>query len=76
MPLKKDPQKGGTHADGSKSNRFCSYCYKNGQFTQPEISVNEMKKLVKSQMKEMGMPGFLAGFFTRRIPKLERWKNQ
>ena len=28
-----------------------------------------------SSLKEMAFPGFLAGFFTRRIPTLERWKN-
>jgi len=27
-------------------------------------------------MKEMGFPGFLSGFFTKGIPKLERWRKQ
>ena len=39
------------------------------------MTVGEMKTLVKGQMKEMGFPGFLTGFFTMGIPKLERWKN-
>lgn len=38
MPINKDPEKGGTNADGSKSGMYCSYCYTNGVFTQPEIS--------------------------------------
>lgn len=76
MPLKKDPQLGGTNTDGSKNEMYCSYCYENGNFTQPEITLTEMKQLVKSKMKEMGFPGFLVGFFTKGIPKLERWKNQ
>ena len=54
---------------------YCSYCYENGDFTQPDITVDEMKALVKGKMKEMGFPGFLAGFFTKGIPKLERWKK-
>ena len=75
MPMKKDPQKGGTNADGSKNLKYCSYCYQNGAFTQADITVDEMKTLVKGKMKEMGFPGFLAGFFTKGIPKLERWSN-
>lgn len=75
MPLNKDPKKGGTNADGSTSTMYCSYCYENGKFLQPNISVTEMQEFVKGKMKEMGFPGFLAGFFTKGIPKLERWKK-
>lgn len=73
MPMNKDPQGGGTNADGTKNIKYCSYCFQNGSFTSPEMTVDEMKVLVKGKMKEMGFPGFLAGFFTKGIPKLERW---
>jgi hypothetical protein len=76
MPLKKDPKGGGTEANGRKSTMYCSYCYANGKFTDPNCTVEQMQDLVKGKMKEMGFPGFLAGFFTRGIPKLERWKNK
>ena len=75
MPLSKDPEKGGTNADGSKSIMYCSYCYKEGNFTQPEFTAKKMQQFCKEKMKEMGFPGFLAGFFTMGIPKLERWRN-
>ena len=75
MPLKKDPYGGGTEKDGSKSNKYCSYCYENGEFTNPDMTVEEMKILVKGKLKEMGFPGFIAGMFTKGIPKLERWKE-
>lgn len=75
MPLKQDPNGGGTNADGSKSTMYCSYCYEAGQFKQPDWTVADMQALVKSKLKEMGFPGFLAGWFTKGIPKLERWKN-
>jgi hypothetical protein len=74
MPLKKSPNGGGTNLDGSISKKYCSYCYENGQFTQTELTVTEMQKIVKDKMKEMGFPGFLAELFTKGIPKLERWK--
>lgn len=75
MPMKKDPQGGGTNADGSKSAMYCSYCYQNGAFIAPDCTAEEMQAFCKNKLKEMGFPGFLAGFFTKGIPKLERWKN-
>jgi hypothetical protein len=75
MPLRKDPQQGGTNADGSKSTMYCSNCYQNGQFTLPDYNVTQMQEHVKGIMKGMGFPGFIAGFFTKNLPKLERWKK-
>ncbi|MCB0497166.1 MAG: zinc ribbon domain-containing protein [Cyclobacteriaceae bacterium] len=75
MPLKKDEKGGGTNADGSKSTMYCSLCYENGAFTRPDMTAHDMQKLVKGKLKEMGFPGFVAGFFTKGIPKLERWNQ-
>jgi hypothetical protein len=75
MPLKKDPEGGGTERDGAKSVRYCSRCYQAGEFTASDITVGEMQALVKNKLKEMGFPGVLASLFTRGIPKLERWKT-
>lgn len=75
MPLKKDPKGGGTNSDGTLSQTYCSYCYENGAFRQPDITAEEMQVFVKGKLKEMGFPGFIAGFFTKGIPKLERWKK-
>jgi len=75
MPLKKDPKGGGTEADGSHSAMFCSLCYENGNFRQPDITAEEMKVFVKEKLKEMGLPGFLANWMSRGIPKLKRWNQ-
>jgi len=76
MPLKKSPNGGGTEADGSISKKYCAYCYENGQFKQPNINAQQMQVFVKDKMKEMGFPGFIAGFLSKGIPKLDRWKNK
>jgi hypothetical protein len=73
MPLSKDEQGGGTEKDGRKSLLYCSHCYQNGAFTQPDITVDQMVDLVKGKMKEMHIPGFLSYFMTRNIPRLKRW---
>ena len=75
MPLSKDEKGGGTEADGSISSEYCSHCYVSGQFTQPDITVDQMVELVRGKLKEMHLPGFLAKAFTKDIPKLKRWKN-
>lgn len=76
MPMKRDPQHGGTEADGSKSEKYCSYCYQSGEFLSPEIDTPEkMQEFCIEKMKEQGMPRFVAWIFTRSIPKLERWKK-
>lgn len=74
MPMKYDPEKGGTEADGSKNLNYCGYCYQNGAFTQPDFTVDEMKAFVIEQLKKMKYPGFIAKFFARNIHKLERWR--
>ena len=75
MPLKKDPGHGGTNADGTHSQMYCSYCYDNGKFRNPDWTVTEMQTFCKDKLKSMGFPGFLAGMMTKGIPKLERWKG-
>ncbi|MBN2407016.1 MAG: zinc ribbon domain-containing protein [Elusimicrobia bacterium] len=76
MPMKKDPQGGGTNADGSKNSMYCSYCYANGAFTSPEITTaGQMQAFVKAKLIEMKIPKFLAGLFIKGIPRLERWKK-
>ena len=75
MPMKRDPQNGGSNSDGSKSTTYCSHCYEVGQFKQPNMTITEMQQFVKEKMKEFGFPGFIAGFFTNKIPQLERWQK-
>lgn len=76
MPLKRDEKGGGTNANGSKSIMFCSKCFEQGKFTQPDMTIEQMQTLVKGKLKEFGFPGLVAGLFTRNIPKLARWRTR
>jgi hypothetical protein len=75
MPLKKDTAGGGTETNGSKSVKYCSYCYAGGTFTRPDFTAEQMQQLAKEKLKEMGTPGIVSWFFTLGIPRLERWKK-
>lgn len=66
----------GTNADGSKSNEYCHYCFKDGQFTDPSITVDQMIEKVSGMMAQMqGMPEDQARETAQNfIPQLKRWK--
>ena len=73
MPLSRDDQGGGTNGDGSASRDYCSHCYQDGRFTEPNLSVEEMMARVEEKLLSMHVPSFLARRLTRNIPKLSRW---
>jgi len=77
MPMKKDPQGGGTNADGSKSEKYCSYCYQGGILVGgDEVTVEEFQEFCRKKMIEGGTPRFLAWLFTRGMRRLERWQKK
>ena len=75
MPLNKDEKGSGTESDGVLSEMYCSHCYEYGKFTLPNITVNELRKIVTEKMVEMKTPKFVANFLSRNTHKLKRWKN-
>ncbi len=76
-PLKKDVKGGGSNADGSISQTYCSMCYENGEFlSPPEIdTAKKFQNYCIQEMKKDGMNGAVAWLVTRQIPKLKRWKD-
>ena len=75
-PLNKDLSKAGTHADGSKSDTYCHICFEEGNFTQPDITVSDMKRYRLEQLRKRKIPAFLARLIASDLPKLERWNNR
>ena len=77
FPMKKDVKGGGSEKDGTKSLKFCSMCYGNGEFLTPteNDTAKKMQKYCIQEMKKDGINGLFAWLATRSIPKLERWKQ-
>jgi len=72
MLLKKDKKGCRTDHNNKKNMKFCSFCYCNGEFQNPEIdSASKMKVFVKGKLKTKVFQGFITRFFTRNIPNLE-----
>ena len=65
----------GIEKDGSKSSEYCKYCYQNGALINPNMTFEEMKSLVISQMKKMNLPPGIIEKSVRNLPYLKRWRN-
>jgi len=76
MPLNKDPEGGGSEADGARSARYCSLCYADGAFRHPDATVVEFQAHCLDALAGKGMPRIMAWLFTRGIPRLPRWANK
>ena len=74
MPLS-NPELSGTEKDGSRKKYYCKYCYQNGQFTQPYLTLEEMKTRVKSNMEEMQMDADTINTVVSSLPNLKRWRK-
>jgi len=73
MPMDQDPGKGGTNQDGSKSEKYCSYCYANGAFNDDFSKARQMVSFVREKLREQGYGPVKRWFYSSHIPRLERW---
>jgi hypothetical protein len=67
----------GTNADGSEQKEYCKFCFQNGAFVQPELTVEGMiESSTKFMSQNMGMPEDQARTISERfIPTLKRWQK-
>ena len=77
MPLDKDPNKGGTNLDGSISDKYCSFCFQNGKFTDEGITLQEkIEKNIQIAVSQLDIPESEARAMAESLlPNLERWKS-
>jgi hypothetical protein len=75
MPLGK-PEDFGTDITGLRVNDYCHYCFANGAFTEPQISMQAMiDRCVEIMAKQGIMPHAQAKtLMTEVMPKLKRWR--
>jgi hypothetical protein len=63
----------GSNADKSQNKDYCSFCYQEGKFTEPSITVDEMVQKCEGMMQEMDLPAALIAQAQKIIPTLKRW---
>lgn len=66
----------GRNSDGTANKDYCVYCFKDGEFTAPNITMNEMIEVCVPFMKEDGINEEVARNQLKNIfPNLKRWQN-
>ena len=66
----------GTEKYGSLSLDYCKYCYQNGEFVNPNMTIGEMKSIVTQEMAKRNLPPELTEKALDVLPYLKRWKAQ
>ena len=74
MPLK-GTHLYGTEKDGSPSLDYCIYCYKNGAFTDPDLTLDQMRHCMIRKMDSAMVPEDIIEAAINRLPGLKRWAD-
>ncbi|MEK4324759.1 zinc ribbon domain-containing protein [Paenibacillus sp. FSL R7-0297] len=66
----------GSDKEGNKTEEYCIYCYENGEFKQPDITLQEMTDLCAGYLVEEGMDEAAARqMLGDSLPQLKRWST-
>ena len=65
----------GTEKDGTPSHEYCSYCYQNGAFVAPDMTLPEMTTIVKREMEKRNIDTGTIAMAVSSLPHLKRWKS-
>ncbi len=76
MPMER-PTDFGTEADGSASKEFCVFCYSNGSFIEPDLTLNQMiDKVSRMLAKQINISEDEASSIARTsVSSLKRWSG-
>ena len=75
MPMEK-PEDFGTNADESSNEDYCCFCFKNGDFTNPDLTMEQMIDKVADFSGKMKMCKIKAKEMAKTlIPELKRWQR-
>lgn len=76
MPLR-SPEDFGTDVRGFRVNDYCRHCFRDGAFTDPQVSMDAMIDRCVTVMDQQGiMPATKARtLLTEVMPTLKRWRH-
>ncbi len=77
MPLSEEFGNLGTNADGTNAPEYCIFCFKGGNFTNPDQTMEEMiQSSIENMTNDLQMPEEQAANLANSfIPTLKRWQN-
>lgn len=65
----------GTNSDGSRNYEFCRFCFQDGKYLDPELTVDRMIGMSTEAMQRMKLSEELIEQAKMVIPTLKRWKD-
>jgi hypothetical protein len=66
----------GTNFDGEINKEYCKHCFQNGNFTEPDIKLQEQIEKSTSMVEKMGWSKEKAHHMEEAtIPRLKRWRK-
>jgi len=78
MPMSKN-EEFGTNTDGTINSEYCAYCFKDGKYVDPDITMEEMLQLGLKGIEESDMNRFMKILIKKSYPsqikKLKRWNK-
>jgi hypothetical protein len=72
MPIDR-PELMGTEKDHSKSTIYCIYCYRDGEFYQPDMTIEQMKQHVREELRKSRASETVIATAVNHLPHLSRW---
>ena len=77
MPLSGTFGNLGTNKDGTNTLEYCNICFKNGDFTNPNQTLDEMiQSSIENMTREQNMPTERATELANSfVPTLKRWQK-
>lgn len=66
----------GTESDGTRSADYCIECYKNGEFAEPRLTMEQMVERVGTRMRALNFPTEMIALNAKLIPTFKRWKQE
>jgi hypothetical protein len=74
--LSSDVKYTNTTEEEKKRIKYCSNCYSNEQFIEPNLTYYEMRDKIKSRLQELGANKVQIFFYLTRIKSLDRWRKK
>ena len=76
MPLEK-PEDFGSSDAGYRVNDYCRFCYQDGAFTEPDVTLEQMIDRCARIMTKQGVrsPEEARTLLTEVMPRLKRWRE-
>jgi hypothetical protein len=70
------PEDHGTDVGGTLDEDYCRFCFRDGVFTHPHLSLDEMIDRIAARAPEMHLTPEQAATRGRRLlPRLKRWRD-